>query len=512
MTLRFLALLSSAFVLTLSSYGQGLDDALRFSQSSLHGSARFNAMGGAFTALGGELGAIHLNPASVSVFTKNEIGFTLGIGHTSINTEYYSDTKNAQYGKPNINNMGIVFSSELENPDWTNLNIGITFSRTNDFNRRIKYSAEQDEHSYAQFLVDWANHSRPPNYNSPGTVDDLYYDFPFDAYPAYSSYIINNFVNADGDDEYYSPIDWGEKVKQEFSLEESGRSSEMMLSIGSSYRDKLYLGFGLKVGTFALTRKVDHMETPEIQDEILRHSFQSELETRGTSYSLSGGIIARISDMFRVGISAQTPHFYVHNEYFRTIHNAQLTGAYLSNADTTGGAGASASPEGNFRYNFHTPWVFNTGVAAVFGPRSILSVDYEFRNYSSGKFKRNSRSSSSENFEFQNEDIKNVLGITHNFRAGFEYRLLPLSLRAGYNYSMDPVKRSYRGSFDRGSHQISLGAGMRFERIFLDVSYYYHMTESPYAFYDTGYLVGQSKFAAMDIVRHGIAFSIGIRY
>ena len=96
--------------------GQGLDDALQFSQQNVHGSARFNAMGGAFTALGGELGAIHINPASTGVFTKNELGFTLGVGHTGINSTYYDTKSNAQFGKVNVNNMGIVFSSVLDHP------------------------------------------------------------------------------------------------------------------------------------------------------------------------------------------------------------------------------------------------------------------------------------------------------------------------------------------------------------------------------------------------------------
>lgn len=477
---------------------QGLDDALRFSQKHVHGSARFNAMGGAFTALGGEMGAIHVNPASVGVFTKNEIGFTLGVGHTSINSAYYGNSENAQYGKANANNLGIVFSSELDHPDWGNLNVGLTYTRTNDFNRRIKYSGEQDEHSYAQYLTGIAN----SEFNYP---EDLEYYYPFDVYPAYSAYVIDNLSEG----EYYSPIGVDEPVHQELTMEESGRSSEFMVSLGTSYQNRLYMGAGLKVGSFNLTRTLDHTETPENQKDIVRHHFGTDLEIRGTSYSFSGGIIARLTDMFRIGISAQTPHFYVHNEYFSSFVDAELAGSYQEYADTTGGSyGASVSPDGNNRYNFNTPWVFTGGIAAVFGPRAILSAEYEFQNYSSGRFRRNARSGSNYDYDYENEDIQETLGATHNLRAGFEYRLLPFSIRAGYAYYMDPVKPSFRGSVDRSIHQISFGAGMRFEKIYLDASYYYRTTHSQYGLYDVGY----NEYAGLDIVRHGIAFTIGVRY
>ena len=44
---------------------QSAVDAYNLSQSELRGTARFMSMGGAFTALGGDLSAVSLNPAIV---------------------------------------------------------------------------------------------------------------------------------------------------------------------------------------------------------------------------------------------------------------------------------------------------------------------------------------------------------------------------------------------------------------------------------------------------------------
>ncbi len=52
-------------------YGQNVDDALRYSQIFYSGTARFNSMGGAFTALGGDISTLSQNPAGIGVFRSS---------------------------------------------------------------------------------------------------------------------------------------------------------------------------------------------------------------------------------------------------------------------------------------------------------------------------------------------------------------------------------------------------------------------------------------------------------
>ena len=52
----------------LSLQAQSETDAFRLSQTGLAGSARYQALAGAFTALGGDLSAIAYNPAATAVF------------------------------------------------------------------------------------------------------------------------------------------------------------------------------------------------------------------------------------------------------------------------------------------------------------------------------------------------------------------------------------------------------------------------------------------------------------
>lgn len=480
--------------------GQGLEDALQFSQQRFHGSARFNAMGGAFTALGGDLGAIHLNPASTGVFTKNELGFTLGIGNNTVNSNYYGTQERGQVTKANVNNMGVIFASEINHPDWKLLNVGITYARTNNFNRSINYSGTQNNHNFAQQLVGIANDGSV----SPDNLGD--YD-PFLAFPAYQTYVID--VEPDNELQYRSFIEDGETVTQELEWLESGRSSEFMISVGANYKDRLYLGLGVKVGTLTISRTLDFFEATEDNEFIDNYQFETDLEIRGSSISVSGGLIALLTRNIRFGASVQSPHFYVNNEYFSNNFRASLLGDYADDAMTEVGTSQPtfASPEGNNRYNFNTPWRFTGGLAAILGKRAILSAEYEYLDYGTSRFGSNRRGHNYD-YAFENEDIRAVLGGTSNIRTGFEYRILPVSLRAGYAFFQDPVKPTFRGDINRNTHQFSLGGGMRWKKLYFDAAYFYRMTESQHALYDSG----NNQPASLAINQHGFSLTIGVRY
>jgi hypothetical protein len=78
-----------ALMLCISSsvFAQDVTDALRFSRGDVSGTARYTAMGGAFGALGGDISAIHLNPASSAVFITNKFSASLNL--TSISNDSF---------------------------------------------------------------------------------------------------------------------------------------------------------------------------------------------------------------------------------------------------------------------------------------------------------------------------------------------------------------------------------------------------------------------------------------
>ena len=78
---------------SLSIKSQNLQEILNISLDKPNGTARFESMGGAFGALGGDLSAININPASSSVFNDNEYALTLGTEKKSNKSLFFNNSK-----------------------------------------------------------------------------------------------------------------------------------------------------------------------------------------------------------------------------------------------------------------------------------------------------------------------------------------------------------------------------------------------------------------------------------
>ncbi len=50
-------------------------DAFRYSQQGISGSARFNAMGGAFSAIGADVTLAAINPAGLAIYKNGELNY-----------------------------------------------------------------------------------------------------------------------------------------------------------------------------------------------------------------------------------------------------------------------------------------------------------------------------------------------------------------------------------------------------------------------------------------------------
>jgi hypothetical protein len=55
-------------LISITGFSQNINDVMLFSGENIQGTARYNAMSGAFGALGGDMTAINANPAGGAVF------------------------------------------------------------------------------------------------------------------------------------------------------------------------------------------------------------------------------------------------------------------------------------------------------------------------------------------------------------------------------------------------------------------------------------------------------------
>src|SRR5918999_846021 len=93
--------MKKAFLLCMSALAAGVHataqnevDALRYSQLTYVGSARFTGMGGAFGALGGDISSFSFVPAGVAVYRKNELSFTPAFYVQDISSAYNGTQSN----------------------------------------------------------------------------------------------------------------------------------------------------------------------------------------------------------------------------------------------------------------------------------------------------------------------------------------------------------------------------------------------------------------------------------
>ena len=120
---------------------QGMEDALRYSEQFYVGSARTMAMGNAFTALGGDLGALGINPASSALYNCCEFAVTGGFswnntkGTLNGTEDIYSES--VRRTKFTLPNMNVVFSLPTgRDYGLVNYTFGFGYNKTSNFNSR----------------------------------------------------------------------------------------------------------------------------------------------------------------------------------------------------------------------------------------------------------------------------------------------------------------------------------------------------------------------------------------
>ena len=107
---RILSLILSTLSFSLALHAQNEVDALRYSQQTFGGTARYNAMGGAFGALGGDFSALSSNPAGMAIYRRSEISFSPSFFYQNITSNFKNNSFDDYKTKVNFGNAGVVFA------------------------------------------------------------------------------------------------------------------------------------------------------------------------------------------------------------------------------------------------------------------------------------------------------------------------------------------------------------------------------------------------------------------
>jgi hypothetical protein len=454
--------------LPLFTVSQSAQDVLRYSRYQAGGSARYMAVGGAFGALGADFTLASVNPAGLGFYKTSEAVFTPAVHSQTTQSVYNgfrsSDSRTNFY----LGNLGVVISSNtsrnMQYSGWKNFQFAAGINRLNDFNNKILINGPNPENSLLHAYRDYAQ--GPPQIPYEDIEDDPGLQYADDLNLAWWTFLldINDTVNYD----YITPVPYA-GVFQTKEIETYGSMNEFVLSGSANYSDRLYLGLTLSIPYLKYVEKAKYKEE-DIADTIFdfkEFTRESYLETRGSGINLKFGLIFRATDWLRLGAAVHTP------TWFTRMEDTWWTS--MESSFDNGDEYYEVSPEGIYEYSINTPFRAIGSMAFLFGERGLISVDYEYADYSTGKLK-----GTLVNHDDANAAIQSSYGMAHHIRAGTEWRHQNFSFRAGYRYAGSP----YQSDINDGSaNSYSVGIGYRNLPVFFDLAYVHQRTKLDYYLY-----------------------------
>lgn len=433
------------------------NDALRFTQTTLGGTARIQALGGAQIALGSDISSVFANPAGLGMYTKSEFSITPSLNFLNTSSHYLGNTKEDGKVNFNFNNLGFVYNMSKDNIEegkWRGGSFGFSVNKVNNFHNRFSYQAQNDSSSIIDYIFTIADGTPP------GELKGL-------AKLAYQTYLINPIPNTNEYDSYVETF----PVQDELVQERMGQH-QLSISYGGNYDDKIYFGAGLGLMRVLYNNNKSYIEFFE-EDEVIQDlELKERLNIDGFGINGTFGVIVRPIPILRLGLTATTPTYYWMNEeytsfmqvnYYDFNHMEYVEDTVI--AINLGEEPREYSETSIYEYNLTTPFRLNAGAALFIGQKGFISADVEWVNYAGAKLKANDSQ-----FESDNTTIHNIYKSAFNYRVGGEFRYKILRLRGGFSYMSDPYKATADATdLDRGRLSYSGGFGLHFGFIYADV-------------------------------------------
>ena len=437
----FIPLISSALLLITGSYlsAQTHDNALRFSTETLDGTARYQAMGGAFGAVGADYSSLRQNPAGLGLFRSNEIQGTIAFGQNLDQATWYEE--HYKKGRTAFSgNMSVVLATPLRGSGLT-FNLALGFYQRQSFARSFDISNHQiTENS----LADYAAFITPTNVSS----KDLLSKNAYGSVPAPWLAILGHgarWTVQRPEGFYESAFNYSDKggllgpSNSQLRVNERGGIQDFDFTGGLNYNDRLYFGLGIKVS--ALDYRMNSYYGEDFIDKDYLE-LANELRTSGSGASVSFGVIARVSDHLRLGAAVQTPTWFTLQDNYvagaESRHpRVDKEGKPLPEKEWT--VKDETPSDAAWRYQLQTPTKIVLSGAFV-GRHGMLSLDYELANYSGIQLKDTYGP-----FVDDNKLMKEYFTpMQSTLRLGGELRVSPqFSLRAGGYWRQAPMKASF---------------------------------------------------------------------
>ncbi len=518
---RFIIILGTIVAATVTAGAQDSYYAEMISRNNYYGTARSVALGGAMTALGGDLGSVTFNPAGSAVNDYCQFTITPGLVFSGTRASYdptgkeaFGDPTSTTHTKFRIPNIGLNLVFYPSESSWiTSSSFGVIANTTNIF---LNYSTARGSNPYSSFLGGLAAGANGMSYDDFGR--DLATAYDANQIGEYGPEGSTSYVGASErlrSDEAWHYVPGA--LNQTSMYNTYGAKTDVIFNLGYNVGDRFYFGFNLGIPMLNYRREeifYEQAQDPSAHpvifydkdDNLVATNFVSstnsyKLNTDGVGINARFGFIALLTESLRLGAAIQTP----------TSYNLTETWEYRASSsyeDSSFDSSAKSSI-GEYRYSLRSPYVVDAGLAYTIPGVGLLSVDYELTDYSVCKYSDQSNNYFAEdNWADQNYINRTFLGVSHSVRAGVEFKPVDfLSLRAGYSFVSDPEKYkldatgnrvtaenwggyaqvlSDGGYFDSVTHAVSAGVGYSSAGSFF-ADFALRMTSHPRRYYSPYY-------------------------
>lgn len=479
--MRKLVLLFIASIVVTTINAQSLTDAVRYGQQNITGTARYNAMGGAFGAVGGDISAINNNPAGSSIFNSSYASFSLSVDSYDNDTNYFNGTTSTDDSDLNFNQAGgvFLFNNRSENSPFKKMALGFNYDRTANFDNDFIASGISSN-SIDSYFLGYAqdipldllqlrdNESITDLYDYLGTNEGYASQ---QALLGYQAFILDPVSEDANNTEYISNINPGD-FDQEYNFLSHGYNSKASLNLSTQYGNNLYLGLNLNTHFLDYSQRTILFEdNNNTNSQVTSLRFENNLRTFGNGFSFQLGGILQASPSWRIGATYDSPTWF---------NIEEETTQRLSTDGDNGSQNISPDVVNIYDdYRLKTPGKLTGSVAYIFGTQGLLSFDYSYQDYGETEFKPK------DDLFFQNLNgsIENELKEVSTYRVGGEYRIADWSLRAGYQYQESPYENESTLG-DLTSYSAGLGYSFGVTRI--DLAYSRAYQESNPSLYTNG--------------------------
>jgi hypothetical protein len=426
---------------------QNEQDVLRYSFIQTGGTTRSLSMGGALGAVGGDFAAINVNPAGLGIYRSGEFSFTGDFNSYSSNSKYLNQSAMTDNGfKMGISHFGIAIPLTIarEGSGIKGVTFAFGYNKLRDYGQNITIKGVNGVNSLVDEFVFTANQNNAD------------WD-PFTDGLAWETYLID-YDSIAG--EYYSDFDGSNYGQiQRRTVSTKGALGEYDFSLGVNLSDRLFFGATLGLQRANYSEVWEHTESDP--DDVINFfedfSFRNTLTTKGSGANLKIGLLARPLDFLRLGASIQTPTVLKLSDDFRSSMSTNLNDGEPTH---------DYSNYGDYDYTVTTPFKATGSLALIFKQYGLISIDYEFVDYSSGRLR-----SSDYSFSTENEAVAARYKAVSNLRIGGELVLMgSYYVRGGYAIYGSPF---VTGEPNEGNNlnMISGGVGYRDNLYYLDLGF-----------------------------------------